>query len=245
MMTPRKPVGYKSLKEIVHDFLVQALRSGRLQPGDRIREKEICERLGVSRTPVREALLQLEPLGLVSIIPRQGIVVNALTERDVEDLFETIGALEAAAARLAVTQLVETDVAKLEKSLVAMQHLVKTRNLRALNREMENFHGIHLARCPNRLMVATIRLLKRRFYDVPHNIAFVPEWETQLLAEHRRLIDLFRQRDADGVAEFMELHWAWEHNKEYALRSYFPKTHGAKSGEGEADPGIRKASGQA
>lgn len=243
MMTPRKPVGYKSLKEIVHDFVVQALRSGRLQPGDRIREKEICERLGVSRTPVREALLQLEPLGLVSFLPRQGIVVNALTERDVEDLFETIGALEAAAARLAVAELAETDVAKLEKSLVTMQRLVKNRDLRNLNREMEAFHEIHLTRCPNRLMVATIRLLKRRFYDVPHHIAFVPEWETQLLAEHRRLIDLFRLRDADGAADFMRLHWAWEHNKEYALRSYFPKTHGAESTDPAVDKAMRKVNG--
>ena len=242
-MTPRKPVGYKSLKEIVHDFLVQALRSGRLQPGDRIREREICERLGVSRTPVREALLQLEPLGLVSFLPRQGIVVNALTERDVEDLFETIGALEAAAARLAVTQLAETDVAKLEKSLVTMQNLVNKRDLRNLNREMEAFHEVHLSRCPNRLMVSTIRLLKRRFYDVPHHIAFVPEWETQLLSEHRRLIDLFRLRDADGVAAFMQLHWAWEHNKEYALRSYFPQTHAASSAGRGAEKGMRKASG--
>jgi len=242
MMTPRKPLGYKSLKEIVHDFLVQALRSGRLQPGDRIREKEICQQLGVSRTPVREALLQLEPLGLVSFLPRQGIVVNALTERDVEDLFETIGALEAAAARLAVTKLAETDIAKLEKSLVTMQRLVKKRDLRNLNREMEAFHDVHLSRCPNRLMVTTIRLLKRRFYDVPHHIAFVPEWETQLLAEHRRLIDLFRLRDAEGVAAFMQLHWAWEHNKEYALRSYFPKAHQAEAADNAAER-MRKANG--
>jgi DNA-binding GntR family transcriptional regulator len=228
-MKQRHPVGYKSLKEIVHEFLVTALHDGRLQPGQRIREKEICESLGVSRTPVREALLQLEPLGIVSFLPRQGILVNALTEDDVKDLFETIGALEAEAARLAAPHLVETDFAKLEKSLAKMERHVSARDLRNLNREMEAFHGIHLARCPNALMVATIGLLKRRFYDVPHRIAFVPEWETQLLSEHRKLVEVFRRRDAEGAFQFLRLHWAWEHNKEGALRSYFPRKHATQT----------------
>lgn len=242
-MTPRNPVGYKSLKEIVYDFLVAALREGRLQPGQRIDAKEICENLGVSRTPVREALLQLEPLGLVSFLPRQGIVVNAITEKDVEDLFETIGPLEAAAASLAAPHLVETDFAKLEKSLATMKRLVQARDLPNLNREMEAFHDIHLSRCPNRLMVSTIRLLKRRFYDVPHRLAFVPEWESQLLTEHRRLADLFRQGDAEGAARFMQLHWAWEHNKEYALRSYFPKKEEIEAAADGEEKGLRKALG--
>jgi DNA-binding GntR family transcriptional regulator len=223
MMPRRHPAGYKSLKEIVYEFLVAALREGRLQPGSRIDAKEICESLGVSRTPVREALLQLEALGLVSFLPRQGIVVNDLTERDVRELFETIGPLEAAALRLATPHLGEADFAEFEKSLATMEGLVALRDLPRLNREMEHFHQIHLARCPNQLVVSTIRLLKRRFYDVPHGLAFVPEWESQLLTEHRRLVDLLRRGDAEGAAAFMQVHWAWEHNKEYALRSYFPK----------------------
>jgi DNA-binding GntR family transcriptional regulator len=225
----RNPVGYKSLKEIVYEFLVAALREGRLQPGSRIDAKEVCQSLGVSRTPVREALLQLEALGLVSFLPRQGIVVNELTERDVKELFETIGPLEAAAARLATPHLVEADFVAFERSLEVMERLVRDGDLPSLNREMEAFHQIHLARCPNQLIVSTIRLLKRRFYDVPHGLAFVREWESQLLTEHQRLVDLFRRNDAEGAAAFMQLHWAWEHNRDFAMRSYFPKSEGAET----------------
>jgi DNA-binding GntR family transcriptional regulator len=231
MKKPRGPSGYKSLKEIVHEFILAALRDGRLRPGDRIRQKEICDALGVSRTPVREALLQLEPLGLVSFFPRQEILVNDLTEQDVKELFETIGPLETAAARLATPYITSNDIEKFEESVATMKELLAARDLQGLKREMEAFHEIHLARCPNGLMVSTIRLLKRRFYDVPHRMAFVPEWEFRQLEEHSRLAQLFCDKDADGVAEFMQVHWGWEHNKEGALCSYFPRS---IEGEGAA-----------
>lgn len=213
--------GYRSLKAIVYEFILTALKDGRLRPGDRILQRDICDALGVSRTPVREALLQLEPLGLVSFMPRKRIVVNGLAEEDVRDLFETIAPLEATAARLATPHLTEEDFARFQKSLATMQVLIAKRDLQALNREMEVFHGIHLARCPNKLMVSTIRLLKRRFYDPPHRLAFVPEWEGQMFAEHQRLVELFRNRDVERIVEFMQVHWAWEHNQRYALKSYF------------------------
>ena len=232
----RNPEGYRSLKEIVHDFILAALREGRLKPGDRILEKEICESLGVSRTPVREALLQLEPVGLVSFLPRQGIVVNDLTEEDVRELFETIAPLEAEAARLAITHLTATDFAKLDRSLASMEKMIRARDLLRLNREMESFHDIPLSRCPNRLLVSTIRLLKRRFYDAPRRIAFVPEWEGRLLEEHRELAELLRRRDAEGAAAFMHHHWSWEHNRPYALRSYFPRRENSPSAQDEPPP---------
>jgi DNA-binding GntR family transcriptional regulator len=228
--------GYRSLKEIVYDYILTALKDGRLRPGDRILQSEICDALEVSRTPVREALLQLEPLGLVSFMPRKRIVVNGLTEDDVKDLFETIAPLEATAARLATPHLTEEDFAGFEKSLATMQGLIARRQLQALNHEMEAFHGIHLARCPNKLMVSTIRLLKRRFYDPPHRLAFVPEWERQMFAEHERLVELFRNRDVEGVVQFMHVHWSWEHNQQYALKSYFSPIAPA----GEAEPAARK-----
>lgn len=212
---------YRSLKDIVCDYILSALKEGRLRPGDRIDQGEICDALAVSRTPVREALLQLEPLGLVSFMPRKRIIVNGLTRDDVRDLFETIAPLEAAAARLAVPHLTDEEFFRFDQSLAAMERLIASRDLQALNKELEAFHGIHLARCPNRLMVSTIRLLKRRFYDPPHRLAFVAEWEGRMFSEHKRLVELFRARDVEGVVQFMQLHWGWEHNQEYALRSYF------------------------
>jgi DNA-binding GntR family transcriptional regulator len=237
MRKPRGPSGYKSLKEIVHEFILAALREGRLRPGDRIRQKEICDALGVSRTPVREALLQLEPLGLVSFFPRQEILVNDLTQQDVKELFETIGPLETAAAQLATPYITTRDIERFEESVVTMKELLAAPNFQALKSEMEAFHEIHLARCPNGLMVSTIRLLKRRFYDVPHRMAFVPEWESRQLDEHRRLAQLFRDKDAEGVGEFMQVHWGWEHNKEGALCSYFPR--------GVDDEGVTQKEGAA
>jgi len=211
---------HKSLKDVVYDYILGELDAGRLRPGDRVHEREICAKLQTSRTPVREALLQLEPLGLVLILPRKGIVVRQLTLEDLRELFETLGALEAEAARRATSRLQEKDFAALERSVRTMEQLVDSRQSRAFDRENEAFHEIYLTRCNNRVMLETIRLLKRRFYDVPHPVYRLEAWEKQVLEEHREIVELLRRRDSEGVAALLQYrHWSWEHNEVYLFQS--------------------------
>lgn len=228
---------YKSLKDVVRDYIINEIDEGRLCPGHRIHEKEISEELQVSRTPVREALLQLEPTGLVSFYPRQGIVLNDLTPDDTRDLFQTIGPLEAAAARLAIPLLdakafdaMERSIKKMD-SLMTAESVIRDRKPRELNRENQAFHEIYITRCGNKLLIETVRDLKRRFYVVPHPMVYLDEYERRVMDEHRELLELFRKLDADGAADLLQnRHWNWEHNRQYALDTYFPGGRGAAVG---------------
>src|SRR4030067_923094 len=93
-----KPIlNIKSLKEQVYDYLREKLRSGEILPGSAINLDETSRKLGVSRTPLRDALLQLESEGFVTIYPRRGVVVNVLSLRDIRNYYQIIGALESTA----------------------------------------------------------------------------------------------------------------------------------------------------
>ena len=105
MADPKPLLNIKSLKEQVYEYLREQMRTGGLRPGSAIDMEETSRRLGVSETPLRDALLQLEMEGFVTILPRRKIVVNALTLRDIRDFYEIIGALESAALRAAFARL--------------------------------------------------------------------------------------------------------------------------------------------
>jgi DNA-binding GntR family transcriptional regulator len=220
-----QPRSRKSLKDRVYDYILAELDAGRLRPGQRIHEKRICARLHVSRTPVREALLQLEPLRIVAIFPRRGIVVNDLAPEDIRELYETIGPLEAKAGRLATRKLTGRDFERLARSLKKMEALIESGKLRELNRENEAFHRVFVSGCGNQILAQTIHTLKRRFYDVPHPLAYLESWERTLLDEHRHLLHLFESVAADEVGQFLEdVHWNWERHRVYAMESYFPRS---------------------
>ncbi len=88
-------INFKSLREQVYDYLRDAMNRGELGPGANLNLNEISQRLGISRTPLRDALLQLEAEGFVTILPRRGCVVNRLTREEIQELYQVIGALEA------------------------------------------------------------------------------------------------------------------------------------------------------
>jgi DNA-binding GntR family transcriptional regulator len=220
---------YKSLKDVVLEYILREIDEGRLRPGDRIDKNEISAKLQVSGTPVREALLQLEPCGLVSFFPRRGIVVNDLSPTDTRELFQAIAPLEATAARMATPLLDAKAFDAMERSIEKMIQLTNTelprldQKPRALNRENQAFHEVYLSRCGNRILAETVRTLKRRFYVVPHPMAYLEAYEQQVIDEHRELVELFRKRDAHGAARLLEdRHWNWTHNRQYALETYFP-----------------------
>jgi len=96
-MAERPILNVKSLKEQVYDYLRDQLRSGQILPGSAVNLDETSRKLGVSRTPLRDALLQLESEGFVTIYPRRGVIVNLLSLGDIRNYYQIIGALESTA----------------------------------------------------------------------------------------------------------------------------------------------------
>ena len=128
-MAKKGILNLKSLKEQVYEYLREQLGRGELRPGSSINMDATSQKLGVSRTPLRDALLQLEMEGFVSILPRRGVVVNQLTLQDIKNYYEIIGALESAALLASFDRVKQTQIQKMH-ALNAEMKAQSTRTLR-------------------------------------------------------------------------------------------------------------------
>jgi len=182
----------------VYESLRESIRSGRLPPGERLRETDIAERLGVSRTPVREALRRLQSDGLVTFAPWRGMTVAALDLGQLEELYDMREVLESAAARFAATNATDADVAGL-RSLLDEQAAAGS-DAGALERINRAFHDAIYRAAHNRYLLGALSSLADSLgllKNTTFSLAGRPE---SGLVEHRRIVDAIAARDP-AVAE--------------------------------------------
>ncbi len=180
----------------VRDLLEEAILEGDLKPGERLRAEALAQRFGTSRTPVREALLQLEAQGLVDVEPNRGAVVRTFDRDDLQDLYELRALLEPHAAALAATRISEADIERLEALCEDEDQIVAN----------EAFHRIILeaAQSP-RLQVAM-----RAATGIPRAFRSIfwhdERTKHESLICHRRLVSAFGARDAQLAEATMRMH---------------------------------------
>jgi len=218
----KKPVlNVKSLKEQVYDYLREQLRKGKILPGSAIDMRKTSKELGVSKTPLRDALLQLEMEGFVTIFPRSGVVVNILSREDIKDYYEIIGALESTALVLAFERVRESEIESMEKQIRGMERALEVNNFDAYYEKNLGFHDIYLDLCGNENLVNIVRTLKKRLYDFPRQKGFVKEWEIASIAEHRNLVKLIKDnRSAAAAAHIRDVHWSFKTQEKYINQYY-------------------------
>jgi DNA-binding GntR family transcriptional regulator len=218
----REPVlTIKSLKEQVYEHLREQLRTGGLRPGAAIDMEETSLRLGVSRTPLRDALLQLEMEGFVTILPRRKILVNVLTLRDIREIYEIIGALESAALRAAFPRLGEEEARRMEALNAEMMAAIAGDDFDLYYRKNLAFHDVFLQLAGNEGLNKTVILLKKRLYDFPRPQGFVKEWEQASIGEHAALVALIREgRREEAAAQIRDIHWSFEVQEKFINRYY-------------------------
>ncbi len=217
-----KPVlNVKSLKEQVYDFLREQMRRGEILPGSIIDLEETSQRLGVSRTPLRDALLQLETEDFVTILPRRKVVVNILEDKDIKNYYEIIGALESVAILKAFEVLSNQEIDYMEKMNQEMFEAIKEDNFDLYYEKNLNFHNVYLKACGNEKLRSIVNNLKKRLYDFPRPKGFVKEWEEASIGEHAQLIDYLRNGQKEEAANFIrDVHWSYEVQKKYLVRYY-------------------------
>ena len=213
------PLNLKSLREQVYEHLRAEIEAGRLRPGAYLDQDRIASELGTSRTPLRDALIQLETEGFVEIRPRRGVVIRTLRLDDVRHLYEIIGALEGAALLSVAGRLGAGDLARMRELNAAMEAALDTGDFDAYYERNLAFHDVFLARSDNGELRRTVRVCRQRLYDFPRERAFVAEWERRSTREHDRLVTLLAEDDARGAADFLrDVHWSFEVQKAYLLR---------------------------
>jgi DNA-binding GntR family transcriptional regulator len=134
----------RSASAAASEVIREAIIDGRLAPGQRLKEEELARELGMSRTPVREALLLLQSEGLVASIPRRGATVRSYAADDLDDMYQLRAVLEGYAARRAATRISPDDVARLEESCAKFDRLRAEDDLRDLVKENLFFHNVIL-----------------------------------------------------------------------------------------------------
>ena len=133
---------YLPLRDVVFNTLRQAILKGELEPGERLMEIQLAERLGVSRTPIREAIRKLELEGLVLMIPRKGAEVARISEKSLRDVLEVRRSLEELASELACLRMTEEEVEELEEAQRAFTEAVASKDVMLIAETDEVYHDI-------------------------------------------------------------------------------------------------------
>src|SRR4030043_101088 len=184
-----KPIlNIKALKELVYDYLREKLRSGEILPGSAINLGETSRKLGVSRTPLRDALLQLESEGFVTIYPRRGVIVNLLSLEDIRNYYQIIGALESTAILQAFDKIGENEIRAMERIIEDMKKAIESDDFDLYYEKNLALHDVYLTLCGNENLVRIVRAMKRRLYDFPRQRGFIKEWELASIAEPKELL---------------------------------------------------------
>jgi DNA-binding GntR family transcriptional regulator len=184
----------------VRDELQHAILEGVLQPGERLRAEALARRFGTSRTPVREALLQLEAQGLVEVEPNRGAVVRAFDAADLLDLYQLRALLEPAAAARAATRIGDHEIEQLER--LTDEHAPPERQM-ASN---EQFHRIIVEAARSPRLAAAMRAASGIPRAFRSSFWHDDDQRAESLLCHRRLIDALTARDAPLAEAVMRMH---------------------------------------
>jgi len=217
----RTLLNLKTLKEQVYEYLREQLRFGALKPGSLINTEETAAKLGVSRTPLRDALIQLEKEDFVSIIPRRGVIVRPLTLRNIADYYQIIGALESTAVLLSFEMVDPAEITEMRGHIAEMKRALEEDDFDRYYRMNLRFHDTYLGACRNRKLVEIAKSLKSRLYDFPRKKEFVKEWELRSVREHERFVELLAEGRVREAAEYVrDVHWSFSVQEPY-IRQYY------------------------
>nr|WP_242653690.1 GntR family transcriptional regulator [Thermincola potens] len=188
---------YKPLREIVFEALREAIINGTLEPGERLMEIQLAEEMGVSRTPVREAIRKLELEGFVVMVPRKGAYVAGLSMKDIADVFEIRTALESLAAGLAAERITEEELENLERLLVKIGECVQANDLDKLIEVDTEFHDVLFKATRNERLVQIISNLREQIQRFRTTSLASPGRMKYALEEHKKIVEAVSERNVE------------------------------------------------
>lgn len=211
----------ETIADKVHARLRREIASGTFRPGQRIVEKALSAGLGISRTPIREALLRLETEGVVVCNSRRSYNVRVLTVDDVREIYETLGVLEGAAVTAVTSQLSEADLRELRRLNRLMAQAAARADLHAFGQWNRQFHEVFLLKLPNSVLRATCTMVRGPLYTFPVHRESLADWLGKSVAEHRTIIRLAAAGEAEALGGyFRNVHWSYERNRRYITDAF-------------------------
>ncbi len=213
--------GAESIADRVYALLRREIAAGTFRPGARIQEKPLAAELGISRTPIREALLRLETEGVVVCNSRRSYNVRILTVHDVREIYQTLGVLEGAAAASVAGQLSAEDLDVLQQFNQRMETAAADADLPSFGEWNRRFHDVFLLKLENRTFRETCNLVRAPLYTFPVQRQTLAAWLQKSVVEHRAIIRLASAGDAEGVGKyFRDVHWSYDSNRQFIMDAF-------------------------
>jgi len=197
---------YKPLRELVLETLREAIINGTLKPRERLMEIQLAEELGVSRTPIREALRKLELEGFIVMVPRKGAYVADISFKDIAEVFEIRAALEGLAAGLAAERITEEELEEMERLLVEKADAIARKDMDKLIEVDTKFHEAIYKSSRNTRLAGIINNLREQIQRYRAASLSFPGRMKQSLEEHREIVEAIQSRDVQLARKTAEEH---------------------------------------
>lgn len=194
------------LRDVVFNTLRKAILTGELKPGERLMEIHLANRLGVSRTPIREAIRKLELEGLVIMIPRRGAEVAQITEKSLKDVLEVRRALDALCVELACERITEEGKVKLREACSEFEKATKTGDVTAIAEADVALHDIIVEATGNARLIQLINNLSEQMYRYRFEYIKDESRHEKLVEEHRMIYESIVGKDKEKAAKAAKLH---------------------------------------
>ncbi|MCI5869038.1 MAG: GntR family transcriptional regulator [Dorea sp.] len=191
---------YLPLRDVVFNTLRQAILRGELKPGERLMEIQLANKLGVSRTPIREAIRKLELEGLVIMIPRKGAEVADITEKSLRDVLEVRKALEELAVQLACDKITQEEIEELKRAAEEFKKILKSRDITEIAEADVRFHDVIFMATDNQKLIQLLNNLREQMYRFRVEYLKNEEVYPQLIAEHEEIIEHIAKKEKDEAS---------------------------------------------
>lgn len=212
-------IKFRSLTDQAYEYLSNSIIEGKIKPGEKLIENDLCHQFGISRSPIRECFRILESEGLIIIHPRKGTFVRELISKDVEDVFPVRASLESLAARLAVPNIGEKEVGIFNDLIVKMEDALRNKDIQSFLHLNFDFHSLFIKASNNQVLEKTLKNLGRGLWQ---RIAFLYYQSSSGLNfsnnMHKEIVKAFQKKDVVSVQRLVEEHI--EHAKQQLLLSF-------------------------
>lgn len=197
---------YLPLRDVVFNTLRQAILKGELEPGERLMEIQLAKRLGVSRTPIREAIRKLELEGLVVMVPRKGAEVAKITQKDLSDVLEVRKALEVLAVQIACERMTKEQLGELKSVLEEFKESIKTKEPTIIAEIDMKFHDVIFMSTDNHRLIQILNNLREQMYRYRMEYIKDEKKHSVLIKEHEEIIKSIEEKDKERAAKAITGH---------------------------------------
>lgn len=197
---------YKPLREVIFNTLREAIIVGELKPGERLMEVQLSEKMGVSRTPVREAIRKLELEGLVNMIPRKGAHVADLSVKDIIDVLEVRASLDGLATSLSASRITDDELKELKHIQTQFAQYVEKGNLHGLVKKDVEFHDIIYRSSRNEKLIQIANNLREQVQRF--RVIYLKDYSStqEIIREHMDIYESLNNRDSQAAQKIAQQH---------------------------------------